>query len=1314
MKILICNERFLFRFGVDRCLLALGKIWKAEGHTVIMMGNKLDPKAVDHCSNQFIPIPESPDYLHGNQFTAAYLREHWDEWFNDRTRPDIALVAGWPFYESIGFLKGKCGCAVFNDYGAVPTDGMSEGAKRVQEKLRTLRRENLRKSSRVIAISHFLEETQSKPDTEGLVPTSCVHIAVDHIVHPLWDGTDLNLGKSDIPDRIRKLKDAGERIIFQPGRWESGNYKNSDACGEVIRYLSRKKIPHKVLLLAKEEDLAGVPEDIRNHIFCLGYVDDATMREAMALSDVGISPTLWEGFDLPLGEMEYLGKPMFVMNIGAHPEVVSDPYFLCTDIGEMARKVEDTLQGKMPFTKDEFEQKCEKIRNTFTWQKCADNMMREFEKGIRSSVTVLIDVTNACHDTANSGVMRVTRKLSRYLQERFHTVFLLWDGEARKYVLPYDEEIKLLSAYGGPQAGKIMERSVSGQARTGAETVLSSLHTTRNILLFTETVQYSVMNAAIPWARENGFSVASVFYDAIPVIRPELCSKEVSENHKVYMKTLSQCDLILPIAKHNQKNLEDFWKENDIQSKAVVHTVELAAEIDGTQRVTEGKDIGRDQKIHILMVSTLEPRKNHIRFLKALKIVFENHPDLTSRILVHLVGNRYAGNEEIPAYVESFCKQYPNVQWLGVVDDAALQQEYRACTFTVYPSEIEGFGMPLMESLWAGKPCLCSDSGSLGELAAGGGCCPTNVMDENAIAASLNRMLTDTDYLSDLQRQALERHITTWNEYTDEVCSQFILLPPHVPVSERANLSVSSSAEINLLFKGWNGTRMILVSNFYPPNFVGGAEIIAHQQLKALQQEGLVRGIAFSLDMSETRPAGTVYEEKYEGVHVIRLCLNASAFDPNGVNFFNAVVNRVFTELCDAIKPDIVHCHNLIGMSMGVVDIAKTKGAKVFVTLHDNWGFCYKNTMLDRTGRVCDHFLNCDECKKELTANGLRVSMGVRKDYFRRVFERMDGYISPSKYLANTYIKAGFNYHKMHTLWNGIDLGRFQSCHHKASNDVRITFAGHFGPHKGIHVLIQAVAMLGNPKVKIQLIGDGEEEQHYHALARELGIEDQVVYYGKLDNSEMIRVYEETDIYCLPSVWPENQPVSITEAMACGLPVIASSLGGSKELVQDGKTGYLTEPGNAKALSEAIRKLVEQPDRRRQFGQAGKEIMAANDYSSQVRKLYELYTKSPVQGRNDSKEVILVKGTVLPSKLDRFTEKDILLLDWTLHPRDFEQARKCVVMPDVTLSREEIKAMEIHKIPLLVCEDTLDYYAGTEVLVNTYGDISELLMKISE
>ncbi|MBR5345637.1 MAG: glycosyltransferase [Clostridia bacterium] len=1313
MRILICNERFLFRFGVDRCLLMLGSLWKAQGHEIIMMGNRLDERAVDKCSDRFISVPEALEYLHGNDFTLFYLQEHWDEWFNDADTPDLALVAGWPFYRSIGFLREKCGCAIFHEYGAVPTDGMDEGQKTVQNELRRLRRESLPQASAIIAISRFLMESQSNKDTGGRVPAEVAHCGVDHIVQKLWQSGELGIRENDVLKEIRQLKEQGIRIIFQPGRWETGNYKNSDGSVTVSRFLTKRGIDHRILVLSARERMGSLPSDVSDKFFCLGFVDDETMRAAMELSDVGISPTLWEGFDLPLGEMQWLDRPMFVLNVGAHPEVVCDPYFLCKDMDELARKTADVLQGSMPFTEEEFKNKCAAFREVFTWQNCADKMMDAFRRALRNSTTLYVDVTNACHDTANSGVMRVTRKLSRYLQGLLDTVFVLWDCSIKQYVLPYEAEVRTLCAYGGPDANQILERSQDGKPRETLETILTHSEGKRRILLMIETADAGMMKKAIPSLQARKIAVAAVFHDAIPVLRPDLVSKAVCENHSAYIRQLATANLVLPTADHNGTDLKQCWKAEGVTPRAVVRTAALAAEIDGVPRYTEKLNAIDLDHIRILFVSTLEPRKNHIRFLKALEQVFRKDPELAQKTEVHLVGNRYAGNEEIPAFVERFCADHSQVRWLGVVDDETLRREYATCTFTVYPSEIEGFGMPIIESLWAGKPCLCSNSGSIGELAALGGCMTADVLDVDSLSDTLHHMMTEPETLLRLQREAVTRPITTWRDYADSVATALTELSVHPETVRNSGLPSEVQSSLQAVFAGWNGRRVVTVSNYYPPNIIGGAEIIAHKQLRTLIADNHARGVAFTLDISGKHEEGTVTVDTFEGVPVVRLSVPGTVFDANGIHFFSAEQNRVFRELCELVHPTVVHFHNMFGLSMGIVDIAHAAGAKVVFTLHDNWGFCFKNTMLDNRGNLCGNILACDVCKENLTAGGIRVPMGVRRCYLRRCFERTDAFVSPSAYLADTYIRAGFDAHKMNVIWNGITLTQFAGCTRVPSDLIRVTFAGYFGAHKGIDVLIRAVALTKRSDIQINLVGSGAEEENYKALAASLGIAGQLRFWGRLSNAEMIAAYRETDIYCLPSVWPENQPVSITEAMACGIPVLASDLGGNRELVKDGETGLLFPAGNAEALAEKLVILCKDEKLREQMGQAGCERIGKASLHRQVGQLAELYDHLPPLSGVRSKPLILFKGTVLPTLVHRFTRYDVMLWDWVLDDHDLQQTKAVAVLNGERLSSAELKKIRDHSIRLVVPARDEAVYRREGVDLAIYADEAELLRMIA-
>ena len=556
--------------------------------------------------------------------------------------------------------------------------------------------------------------------------------------------------------------------------------------------------------------------------------------------------------------------------------------------------------------------------------------------------------------------------------------------------------------------------------------------------------------------------------------------------------------------------------------------------------------------------------------------------------------------------MNEFCETYHNVEWMGVVSDEGLYKAYHACTFTAYPSEIEGFGMPIIESMWFGKPCLCNKEGSIGELAAPGGCCLTDVMDETSIKEALYKMVTDREYLLRLQHESTERDITTWNQYVDNICD--LLMDMHVDFEqyERCRLRLDSKLEIQDWVKKSEKDRMVIVSNFYPPDFCGGAEIIAHNQGMAMVDEELMDVLAVSVVVKDHSTPGDNYIEMVDDIPVLRICVSGENFNSTGINFYDLKVNEIFDEVCELIRPKAVHCHNIIGTSLGIVDIAHKWGAKVVVTLHDNWGFCFKNTCLNNKAELCSNVFQCEECMPVLTGGGISIPLKARQQYFRRIFEKIDAYISPSRYLAMAYIKAGVDAHKMHVIWNGIDIEKYDKMVKKTSDKLRITFVGYFGMHKGIADLIRAVGKIKDERIQINLVGAGEEQDNYKQIAAEQGILNQIKFWGKIPNEEVIEVYEETDIYCLPSIWPENQPVSITEAMACGIPVIASAMGGNKELVKDGVTGRLFKATDVDELAECITAFLSNPQLVTEMGAAGKALMTDNSFKKQVKKIVDL------------------------------------------------------------------------------------------------------------
>ena len=162
-----------------------------------------------------------------------------------------------------------------------------------------------------------------------------------------------------------------------------------------------------------------------------------------------------------------------------------------------------------------------------------------------------------------------------------------------------------------------------------------------------------------------------------------------------------------------------------------------------------------------------------------------------------------------------------------------------------------------------------------------------------------------------------------------------------------------------------------------------------------------------------------------------------------------------------------------------------------------------------------------------------------------------------------------------------------------SSLDILVMFAGRLVGWKGIEFAIRALqqpALAALPQVKLALVGDGAEAAAFRELAQRLGVEERVLFLGRKPHTEIARLYQAADIGLFPSIGDESFGITIAEAMAAGLPVVASHVGGIPEVVgNEGTAGMLVPPGDATAIATAIAALAGDAARRLALGQAARE-----------------------------------------------------------------------------------------------------------------------------
>lgn len=197
---------------------------------------------------------------------------------------------------------------------------------------------------------------------------------------------------------------------------------------------------------------------------------------------------------------------------------------------------------------------------------------------------------------------------------------------------------------------------------------------------------------------------------------------------------------------------------------------------------------------------------------------------------------------------------------------------------------------------------------------------------------------------------------------------------------------------------------------------------------------------------------------------------------------------------------------------------------------------------------------------------------------------------------------------------NPIDLSRFdQGEYHGNENGQKsILYVGRLEFRKGVHILIKAMPEVIKKYPEARFIFVGADCGMYHYLtakARQLGVFNNIDLLGEVERNRVKEYYFSASCCVVPSLW-ENHPYVCLEAMACGKPVIASRVGGIPEIIRDGTTGLLFNPGSFNALAEAINKVLGNEEFASKLGSNAKEYIK-NEYSINriIKQTVDIYEK---------------------------------------------------------------------------------------------------------
>ena len=292
-----------------------------------------------------------------------------------------------------------------------------------------------------------------------------------------------------------------------------------------------------------------------------------------------------------------------------------------------------------------------------------------------------------------------------------------------------------------------------------------------------------------------------------------------------------------------------------------------------------------------------------------------------------------------------------------------------------------------------------------------------------------------------------------------------------------------------------------------------------------------------------------------------------------------------------ATKPDGVFLHDIYHhLSPSILHVFKKYHLPVVLHLSDFYLICPSYRLLSN-GKICERckggkFYNAifEKCFRDSLGRSAAAALVT---YIHRLFKiyenNVDYFIAPSKFVKNKYVEMGFNGERIVHIPQAISLDGIKP-NYKVSD--YILYFGVIEKWKGIGTLIKAMKNIKD--VKLIIAGDGREKLKLEKLAQEMNLKN-VVFVGYKVGNDLWDIVSNASFVVVPSEWYEVYGMVTYESFAHGKPVIGSNIGGTAELIEDGKTGLLFEPGNIRMLSEKIRYLINNPELIIKMGKRARE-----------------------------------------------------------------------------------------------------------------------------
>jgi PEP-CTERM/exosortase A-associated glycosyltransferase len=368
-----------------------------------------------------------------------------------------------------------------------------------------------------------------------------------------------------------------------------------------------------------------------------------------------------------------------------------------------------------------------------------------------------------------------------------------------------------------------------------------------------------------------------------------------------------------------------------------------------------------------------------------------------------------------------------------------------------------------------------------------------------------------------------------------------------------------------------------------------------------------------TLQLTSPKHRSSVAEETVDGWHFFRTPLGSSALSRmpvvNELRLMARTARRI-EEIIGRSRPDVIHAHSPVLNAIPALWAGRRRGIPVVYEVRALW-----------EDAAVDHGTARD--------GGLRYRLSRALETY--ALRRADAVTTICEGLRLDIVARGIAKEKVTVVPNAVDVRMFSSGGEQdetlkkrlqLDGAVVLGFIGSFYAYEGLALLLQALPriLIKEPRVRLVLVGGGPQESKLKQLAARLGLGDTVVFTGRVAHDEVRRYYDLIDVLVYPRLSMRLTelvtPLKPLEAMAQGRLLVASDVGGHRELIRDGETGILFRAGNEASLAETIIRLLAQRERWPQLREQGRRFVERErNWARSVALYREVFGRLSAAGR---------------------------------------------------------------------------------------------------